>query len=280
MKLEEITPLIITYNEAANIPRMLAALSWARQVLVVDSGSTDGTLEILAECPVVRVEQRHFDDFASQCNYGLRKIETPWVLSLDADYICPPEFEAELSALGGEANGFMASFVYCVYGRPLRACLYPPRIVLFRIEQGRYIADGHAHKLALTGNARQLKTRILHDDRKPLARWLTAQSRYADLEVAKLLSLTPDQLGWKDKLRKAVILAAPATLFYCICVKGLMLNGWPGIYYTLQRIYAEILLAIKLLDARLNGSANGKPQNPNSILLGNKERMDSIGQKR
>jgi glycosyltransferase involved in cell wall biosynthesis len=251
MKVEEITPLVLTYNEAANIARTMAGLAWAREIVVVDSGSTDGTLCLLEQYPAVRVVHRTFDNFASQCNFGLEQLSTPWAFSIDADYVCPPEFESELRALSADVDGYQCSFTYCVEGRPLRACLYPPRVSLFRVNGARYVTDGHAHKLRVSGRVAPIKTRILHDDRKPLARWLLSQASYADLEVDKLLSVAASELGWKDRLRKRIVWAPPLTLFYCLIGKGLILDGWPGMYYTMQRVYAELLLSVKLLDYRL-----------------------------
>ena len=75
--------MIISLDEAPNIRRVLDRLKWAKQILVIDSGSTDGTLKILEDCKQVDVVQRPFVDFASQCNFGLTQIFTPWVLSLD-----------------------------------------------------------------------------------------------------------------------------------------------------------------------------------------------------
>jgi glycosyltransferase involved in cell wall biosynthesis len=247
---QSVTPLVLTFNEEANIARTLQGLAWARQIVVVDSGSTDATLEILSNCAAVRLEHRTFDDFASQCNFGLKFVTTPWVLSLDADYQCPPEFETELISLNEDVSGFEYSFVYCIHGHPLRGSLYPPRVVLFRKELGQYVSDGHAHRLNLQGPVKKVITRILHDDRKPLARWLEWQDKYADLEVQKIFSTPSHLLSWKDRLRKKIVCAPIFTLAYCLFGKGLILDGWPGVYYTLQRVYAELLLSLKLLDAR------------------------------
>jgi glycosyltransferase involved in cell wall biosynthesis len=266
--LHSITPLILTYNERPNIERTLRGLNWARQIVVVDSGSTDGTLEILASHPAVHVKQRAFDDFAAQCNFGVSQIDTPWVLSIDADYVCPPELESELRALRDDANGFECSFIYSVFGRPLRSCLYPPRVVLFRTDHGRYVADGHAHRLQLNGNIIRLKTPVLHDDRKPFARWITDQCKYADLEVTKLLTTSSVKLGWKDRLRKRVVWAAPATLIYCLFVRRLILDGWPGVFYTLQRVYAELLLSLKLLEAKLRPTSDKERYKPSEERAG------------
>ena len=84
--IETITPLILTYNEAPNLERTLGQLTWAKRIVVIDSYSTDETLQILKSFPQVEIHQREFDSFARQCNYGLQFISSEWVLSLDADY--------------------------------------------------------------------------------------------------------------------------------------------------------------------------------------------------
>ena len=75
--LDDITPLVITYNEAPNIARTLDRLLWARRIVVIDSGSTDETLEIVRSYPQAEVIHRPFDDFASQCNFGIAQVATP-----------------------------------------------------------------------------------------------------------------------------------------------------------------------------------------------------------
>jgi glycosyltransferase involved in cell wall biosynthesis len=83
----EITPLLLTFNERENIVRTLERLSWAHSILVIDSGSTDETCELARTNPRVRIVHRPFTSFADQCNFGLTQISTPWVLSMDADYV-------------------------------------------------------------------------------------------------------------------------------------------------------------------------------------------------
>jgi glycosyltransferase involved in cell wall biosynthesis len=252
VNLADITPLVLTWNEEANIGRTLAQLTWARRIVVVDSGSTDGTAAAVARHPNAELVYREFDNHTAQWNFGLEQIETPWVLALDADYVCPEAFVDVLRQLVPSHNAFEARFRYCIEGRPLRETLYPARIVLFRVDRFRYRQDGHTQVLDVSEQTGRLKTAILHDDRKPLSRWLAAQSNYADLEVKKLLATTPNGLSWKDSLRKRILPAAPLTFIYCLLYKRLILDGWPGIFYTLQRTYAEFLLSVKLLEAKLS----------------------------
>ena len=252
MRLDSITPLILTYNEIANIERTLAPLEWASKIVVVDSYSTDGTLEMLARHPHVAIVQRHFDTFADQCNFGLEHIATEWALSLDADYVCSDSLVREIEQLPEQPvpDGFRVSFKYCVNGRPLRGSLYPPRTVLYRKQLAHYESDGHAHRVIVRGHVQPLSSVIYHDDRKPLNSWLAAQARYAAKEVDKLLSTPPAKLSRVDRLRRTGWIAPLVMPFYCLFLRGLILDGRPGIEYALQRTYAEILLALTLSSAQ------------------------------
>src|SRR5262245_27638243 len=194
---ENITPLILTYNEAPNIGRILQRLTWAKRIVVIDSYSTDETLEILRSFPQVEVYQREFDTAANQDNFGLDKITTEWALSLDADYLLTDELIEELKNLKPQdsINAYCVRFKYCVFGKTLRGSLYPPRKILYRREKARYEYDGHTQRVSVEGQAAWLSSYILHDDRKPLSRWLRSQDRYMLLEVEKLRQTRNEQLS-------------------------------------------------------------------------------------
>lgn len=260
MDLAAITPLILTYNEVENIDRTLKQLSWAKTIVVIDSFSTDATLKILEGYRQVVVFQRNFDSFADQCNYGLGKISSEWVLSLDADYILSESLVDEISHLTDldTVNSFAARFKYCVFGKPLRGTLLPPRQVLYRRQYAAYVEDGHAHKVQIPGPSQLLKGYIYHDDRKPLSRWLQSQDRYMILEVRKLRETPWADLGWGDRLRKMKLPAPFIVLFYCLILKGGILDSWQGWYYALQRMLAEILLAIRLIETEYFRESSGK----------------------
>lgn len=252
--LNTITPLILTYNEAPNIERTLQQLSWATRIVVIDSQSTDNTLEILERYPQVDVLQRQFDTHANQWNYGIDQITTEWVLSLDADYVLSPELITELQKLSPDSSmdGFFIPFKYCVFGKPLRGTILPPRQALFRKERSRYIDDGHTQLLEVKGQSGTLKNPIYHDDRKPLSRWIWAQDRYMLLEVKKIAQVSQGELSWGDRIRKTKLLAPFVILLYCLILKGGILDGWRGWYYAFQRMFAELLLSIRLIEAELS----------------------------
>jgi glycosyltransferase involved in cell wall biosynthesis len=249
----EVTPLVLTFNETPNIERTLSQLTWAKRIVVLDSFSTDATLEIIRKFPQVEIVQRQFDTFATQCNFGLTQIRTPWVLSLDADYFVTDELNQEIASLQPPAGvtGFSARFTYCIYGRSLRASLYPPRIVLYRREAAKYHDEGHGHRVTVSGDVACLHAKIHHDDRKPLHRWLAEQNRYAQREAEHLLCSPKSELKFPDRLRRKIWIAPFVVFFYTLLAKGLILDGWPGWYYVAQRTYAELLLSLYLLEAKL-----------------------------
>ena len=251
--LEDITPLLLTYNEEPNLGRVLERLTWAKRIVIVDSGSTDRTVEIATSFPQVSVVSRAFVNHESQWNFGLDQIRTPWVLTLDADYVLSEELVRELreKAPQLERSGYYARFRYCIGGRPLRGTLYPPRIVLFRVDRGRYVNDGHTQLLRLEGEAGWLASLIDHDDRKSLSDWLRAQDRYASLEAEKLSRTAPAELGAVDRIRGWKWLAPFITPVYCLLAKGLIFDGMAGLHYTFQRTYAELLLSLRLIERDL-----------------------------
>jgi glycosyltransferase involved in cell wall biosynthesis len=262
--LEKITPLILTYNEGANIERTLEQLRWARDIVVVDSFSDDETLEIVSRYPQARVFQRKFDTFASQCNFGLTQcgIESEWVLNLDADYVLTDELVNEVANTQptDSVMGLRAQFVYCIYGRRLRSGIYPPVTVLFRRSNAFYKEDGHAHRVVVDGRIENLRAPILHDDRKPLSQWFAAQSRYTKLEAEKLLTTAAEGLSWTDRIRRWRIVAPPAMLVYCLIIRGGVFDGWAGFYYAFQRALAELMLSLHLFEQQLSGSEELSPQ--------------------
>ncbi|WP_009959364.1 glycosyltransferase family 2 protein [Verrucomicrobium spinosum] len=253
MNLAHITPLILTWNEAPNLARCLEPLTAFPRVVVLDSHSTDGTAAIARAFPNVTFQQRAFDDHTSQWNHGVALADSPWILALDADYVLDPGFVSELASLAPVPSvvAYHARFRYCIAGRPLRATLYPPRAVLFRKEACTYRQDGHTQLLDINGTTGLIQSFINHDDRKSLTRWIQSQDRYALLEAEKLATALDASLSLQDRLRKSMVLAPFATLIYCLFAKGLLFDGWRGWFYTLQRVLAEVILALHLLDHRL-----------------------------
>ena len=259
----EITPVLLTRNEDVNIGRTLAQLAWAKEVIVVDSLSTDATVTIAKSFPNVRVAERPFDDLASQWNFGAAQVKTPWMLGLDADYFVPAAFAEELRTLDPppSVSHYSAAFTYAMRGRPLRASLYPPRPVLFRRDRVSFYMDGHTHRARIDGEGLMLREKIVHDDRKPFSRFVQRQRRYMRDEAAKIRR--GEGLNWVGRIRKLRVVAPFAVLIHTLFVKRVLLDGIPGLHYAWERFVAEVILSIELMKpARSSGRPS--PAGPSS----------------
>lgn len=253
MNLSDITPLILTYNEEPNIARCLERLRWASQIIVLDSMSTDATESLARSFPNVIFMQRQFDDHATQWNHGTALANTSWVLALDCDYILEEGFEDELASLtpGTSISAYRSSFIYAIYGKNLRGSLYPPRTVLFLREHCVFEKDGHTQVLRVRGGIGNMRHRIIHDDRKPLTRWLISQDKYAILEAEKLSVHDGRGLAIQDRIRRTLVLGPPAVVAYTLLVRGTLFDGFHGWFYALQRLLAEVILSLRLVERRI-----------------------------
>jgi glycosyltransferase involved in cell wall biosynthesis len=276
--LEKITPVILTYNEAPNIGRTLERLAWARDIVVVDSFSDDDTLAIVDRTPQARLFQREFDCHENQWNFALKEtgVTSEWVLALDADYMLTPELSEELRNLIPEPNirGYTANFVYCVNGRPLRGSAYPPVTVLYRREGARYRQDGHTHRVVIEGTLDNLRSHILHDDRKSLSHWLRAQDKYMQLEKQKIVESAWRDLGWADRVRRLRVIAPFGIFVYCLFVKGAILDGRAGLYYAFQRLLSELILSLYLIEESLAGEKILEPDRAVTLVKTSERHQD------
>lgn len=245
-----LTAVILTYNEENNIQRVLDQLRWLERVVVIDSYSTDATLAIMAKYPNVEVYQRKFDTHATQWNFGLDQCNSEWILSLDADYVLPHPFIEEVCAKIKEKEfaAFDAQFHFLVFGKALRGNNTTPRPVLFQKALCAYYDEGHTQRLRIDGKTGAFINKIDHDDRKPLSRWLVNQASYSIKESTMLTTTPASELSFISKIRKRKVLAPFFIFFYCLFVKGLILDGWRGWYYTLQRTIVEMLFALRLVE--------------------------------
>ena len=251
--LNDVTPVILTFDEAPNIGRCLDLLSWAKDIVVVDSGSTDETLAICARYPQVRVLNRPFDNHANQWNFAVHDsgVASEWVLCLDADYMITAEVAREIGALQPTPSvaAYWLSFDYAVMGRVLRSGIYPPVVALFRRSKGRHVQDGHTQRAVVDGTILRLAGRAVHDDRKALDRWVRSQQAYARLEAEKLEKGGP---GLKTWLRTRTPFAPVAIGLYCLIWRGALFEGPAGWFYAAQRFVAEGLILASYLARRIS----------------------------
>jgi glycosyltransferase involved in cell wall biosynthesis len=252
--LAHITPVLLTYNEEQNIGRTLSRLRWAKDIVVVDSGSTDGTLAILTDCPNVRVFKRRFDTHANQWRYAVEEtqIATDWILRLDADYQVSDALVSEFAQLDPNAvvSAYRIRFDYAIFSHKILSSLYPANTILLRKGTFSVRDRGHTEAWDVRGPIARLSSPVIHDDWKPTGQWLTGQARYMQRELERLHVGRGGLVRW---LRLRPPLMPILAFIYCLFGQGLIISGRAGIFYALQRMVAEAVLSLMVLEAKLRG---------------------------
>jgi glycosyltransferase involved in cell wall biosynthesis len=251
----KVTPLVLTFNEELNIGRTLRSLRWANRVIVLDSGSTDATESVARSFSNVDWRIRPFDSFKNQCEYGIRAtgIETDYVLALDADMVLTEELVAEIEEqfIPRHYAGGYISFLYCILGHPLAGSLYPAQMRLFLRGQAEVLQDGHGHKFKVEGPIYNFKAPLIHDDRKPVDRWVSSQLTYSAIEAERIATGKPSK--WQDRLRQLGLMPPVAAALAYLRAGG-PLRGAASARYAYERATYECLLAMRLMSARLKNN--------------------------
>ena len=179
-----VSVIMITLNEAERLAATLQALQWAQEIIVVDSGSTDGTLAIAHQW-ATRVEHRAWTGFGDQKNHALSLASLPWVLSIDADERVTPELAQEIQAfISQDGGGHMAAHLprlsrYC--GRDMHHSGWWPDPVcrLFKRGHGRFSDDLVHEKIICDGPVCNFQGLLKHDSFQNLDQVLHKLNQYS-----------------------------------------------------------------------------------------------------
>ncbi|WP_265946867.1 glycosyltransferase family 2 protein [Dechloromonas sp. A34] len=182
---------IITLNAVSQLEACLESVRFAEEIVVVDSGSSDGT-QALAERCGARVIQQEWLGFGPQKQFAVEAASHDWVLCLDADERVTPALQAAIeNALGSPASGAFR-FPRCnrFLGRYLKHGEgYPDwSLRLFDRRQARWSDDAVHEKVEADGAVGELQADLLHDSAESLASYLTKQNRYTTLAAEMALA--------------------------------------------------------------------------------------------
>lgn len=113
--MEKVSGLIITYNEERNIAAVLSCFNFCEEIIIVDSFSTDKTVEIAQKNPKVKVYQQEFVDYTKQRNKALSLAENDWVFFLDGDERTTPDLEKEIIETINNKDSKDAYYIYRIF---------------------------------------------------------------------------------------------------------------------------------------------------------------------
>ena len=282
----DLTVLILAQNEEKNIARCIHEVRGiAKRIVVVDSGSTDGTIEI-AKKMGAEVLLHPWKNYATQYNWGIQKanIQTKWIFRLDADEFLTKEVREEIELLCKEnentdVNGLVVRFTVNFLGRELRhGGIYPFRkLLIYKADKG-FMEDRNMdeHIVLTEGQSIELKHDCIHQDFKDLTAWIDKHNKYSSREVLDYFASTQkesssdyNKLDKKARFKRYVKfgiyyklpLVMRAFLYYCYryYFKLGFLDGKEGKIFTfLQAYWYRFLVDAKIYEAKIGDRKENK----------------------
>ena len=202
--------IIQTYNEERNLPHTLdSVMDWAHQVFIVDSGSTDATIDIARDRGAT-VVHHDWEGYARQKNWALRNLPltSPWTLIIDADEGVSPDLRDEMLAIAKrppeevDCAGFLLNRIFIFMGKRIRHCGYFPSYNLRFFKRGMAeYEDRRVHEhMDCRGPVGKLKGLLIHNDRRDLEHFFAKHNRYSTLEAQEIVE-NPEQTSLLKALR-------------------------------------------------------------------------------
>jgi glycosyltransferase involved in cell wall biosynthesis len=223
----KISATIITYNEERNLPRAIESLRCADEILVVDSGSNDRTLEV-AEKFGARVIESPWPGYSKQKNLAAEKAAHDWILSLDADESVSEALEAEIWQLKKNGAGFdaytmprMAQYL----GRWIHhSGWYPDRKVrLYHRSKACWEGEYVHESVKVQGTVGHLEGNLLHFTCESLSEHIKTMDRYTTLAAEQIVA-SGQKVTWGR-----LIFEPPWTFFNTYVLKTGFLDGVEGL---------------------------------------------------
>jgi glycosyltransferase involved in cell wall biosynthesis len=274
--------LVPILNEAANLPRCLKSVAWADEIFVVDSMSTDGSIQI-AQVHGAKIVQFHFNgSWPKKKNWALENLafKHPWVFILDADEELNPDAERELRAIVTQAEpsvaGYWINRRFHFMGKWLKHAYYPNwNLRLFLHRLGRYeqltsvetaSGDNEVHEhVVVDGRTGHLKTEMNHYAFPDIGVFVEKHNRYSNWEARVALdrylrrsdsALQSRQVGWLRRLKvwshRLPFRPTLRFLYVYLYQKG-FLDGVEGYYFARLHGFYEFLCVAKTAELRRAG---------------------------
>ena len=251
----KLSVVIITLNEEDRLEDALKSCTGiADEIVVVDSYSTDGTLEI-AQKYKAKIYKNKFIDYGSQKNFALDKAENQWVLNLDADERVSETLEKEISQLKQkpdneiDVDGFLIKRKTFYLGRWVKhSGWYPDRkLRLFRKDKSRW--RGRIHEgLILQGKTKKIEGDILHYTYRNITDHINRLNRYSHMQAEDIARKK------KKLLYLRVLLLPPITFIRFYLWKLGILDGLPGLVIALVSSWSTAMKYLKAIEIRRESS--------------------------
>lgn len=237
--------IIITKNEESHIAKCLESVKWADEIIVLDSGSSDKTVEICKQFTPL-VFETDWQGFGIQKQRALEKVSGDWVLSLDSDETISSQLRAEIETAmqSSEFNAYKIPFLSNYCGKQIKHSGWYPdyHLRLFRRNMGEFSNDVVHEKIHVTSACGFLKSPVLHDSYTDLNEVLIKINNYSTLQAQKLLAR-----GKKSSLSKAIF-RAMWKFIQTYFIKAGFLDGKHGLMLAISSAEGVYYKYLKLLE--------------------------------
>ncbi len=231
--MEKVSVAIITKNEETNIRDCLESVQWADEVVVVDGGSTDQTLEICRQLQA-QVFQEEWKGYARQKNSAIAKTRNPWVLSLDADERVPVELREEIVGVldSQTLEGYFIPRKNFFLGRWIKHCGWYPdyNLRLFRKGRGHFQEREVHERVEIQGETGHLRHPLEHYSYRSLSDFIQRLDRYSELAAGEM------RKEGRRFRHTDLIGRPPATFLQMYLLRAGFLDGYLG--FLLSVLYA------------------------------------------
>jgi len=238
-----ISAIIITLNESSRIEACLQSLEWVEEIIILDSGSTDNTIEICKRY-TPHVYTTNWPGFGKQKNRALHKATCDWVLSIDADEIVPASLHSEIqeAIIKSKIDGFEIPRLSSYCGQIIKHSDWYPDYVLRLIRRGKgKFSDSPVHeKLETTGTVEKLNNHLVHNSFENLEQVLNKVNYYSSISADNLLSK-----GKKATLYTA-LLKGLWTFLRTYILKAGFLDGQKGVMLAISNAEGTYYKYLKL----------------------------------
>ncbi len=241
--MQALSAVIITYNEEHNLSRSLAKLTWCDEIVVVDSGSTDRTLEI-CESYGCKVYYRSFDGYGMQKQYAVSLAKNKWILCLDADEVLSDGLVIELQQVmeNPTVDGYLVPLTFVFMGKEFRhgkeAWRYFLR--LFNKEVGNFDDRKVHEKIVLGGEKKKLQNNILHYSYRNISQYFDKFNKYSSYGA----EISYHQ--GKHRSLFMIITAVPLNFLKYYFLELNFMNGISGFYWSTFNAFYHFVKYIKL----------------------------------
>ena len=241
-QMNTLSVVVITYNEERKLHRCLTPVNWAEELVVIDSYSTDHTVEI-AKSFTKNVYQREWSGFADQRNFGIEKVSGDWILFLDADEYVTSALRDRIRRMMSEGQDFDAYKIHRLehfLQFPIRHGTlnpsYQPR--LLRKGKGSWTGGAHAHiELCGQGELGLIHEDLYHDSHNTLFDFISRINQYTSVDAGERVLAEKRAGKWR------MILSPLGMAWKCYIVKRGYKDGFPGLIFSLcMGIYSFLRL--------------------------------------